>query len=113
MKDVWEILLDSEACDLPISWPEVLSGWTNAGELLEWLKWINDSSNAYWLFYAVDGCSVCECCEAVNVQPEKLEQARATVVRLPAALKCYWISSGRAPRLSNSIASIRQGKRTR
>ena len=57
MKDVWEILLDSEACDLPISWPEVLSGWTNAGELLEWLKWSNDSSNAYWLFYAVDGCS--------------------------------------------------------
>jgi hypothetical protein len=38
MKNVWEILLDSEACDLPISWPEVLSGWTNAGELLEWLK---------------------------------------------------------------------------
>ena len=30
MKVISEILLDSEAWDLPISWPEVLSGWRDA-----------------------------------------------------------------------------------
>jgi hypothetical protein len=32
MQVVSEILLDSEACDLSISWLDVLSGWRNARE---------------------------------------------------------------------------------
>ena len=31
MKVISEILLDSEAWDLPISWPEVVSGWRVPG----------------------------------------------------------------------------------
>ena len=58
MKVISEILLDSEAWDLPISWPEVLSGWRDAKKLLDCLESIKDSSGAYSLFNAVDGCSV-------------------------------------------------------
>lgn len=98
MKVICEILLDSQACDLPISWPKVLSGWTNAEKLLNCLESIDDFSSAYRLFYALDGCSVefwggCDC---VRVQKKKLEQALETVVRLSDALKSYWISSGKA-----------------
>jgi hypothetical protein len=98
MKVICEILLDSQACDLPISWPKVLSGWTNAEKLLNWLESFDDSSVAYRLFYALDGCSVqfrggCDC---VWVQKKKLEQALETTVRLSDALKSYWISSGKA-----------------
>jgi hypothetical protein len=66
MKVICEILLDSQACDLPISWPKVLSGSTNAGKLLNCLESSDDPFGAYRLFYAVDGCSVifwggCDC----------------------------------------------------
>jgi hypothetical protein len=96
MKVICEIILDSQACDLPISWPEVLSGWTKAGELLDCLESIDDPSDAYRLFDAVDGCWVCECCVAVYVQAKKLQQALDTTVKLSDALKSYWISSGKA-----------------
>jgi hypothetical protein len=108
MQVVSEILLDSEICDLPISWPEVLSGWKNAGKLLERLESIDDSSGAYQLFDAIDGCTVdfenwggdspgrSGCWISVFVLPEKQERALATVVRLADALKTYWLSSGKA-----------------
>ena len=98
MKVISDILLDSEACDLPISWPEVLSGWTNARKLLNCLKSIDDPSDTYRLFYAVDGCSVIFWggCDCVWVQKKKLQQALDTLVTLSDALKSYWISSGKA-----------------
>ena len=52
MKVISEILLDSEAWDLPISWPEVLFGWRHAGKLLDCLEAIQDASGAYSLFNA-------------------------------------------------------------
>jgi hypothetical protein len=108
MKVISEILLDSEAWDLPISWPEVLSGWRDDRKLLECLESIHGSSDAYNLFNAVDGCSVDHeswggdspgrsgCWISVCVRPEKHEQALETVVRLSDALRSYWISSGKA-----------------
>ena len=108
MKVISEILLDSEAWDLPISWPEVLSGWRDDRKLLECLESIHGSSDAYNLFNAVDGCSVDNeswggdspgrsgCWISVFVRPEKHEQALETVVRLSDALRSYWISSGKA-----------------
>jgi hypothetical protein len=98
MKVISDILLDSEACDLPISWPEVLSGWPNAGKLLKCLEGIHHSRNAYWLFDAVDGCLVNSFggADCVWVQNKKLQQASDTIVTLSDALKSYWISSGKA-----------------
>jgi hypothetical protein len=110
MKVICEILLDSQACDLPISWPKVLSGCdaglvnqassqgTNARKLLNCLKSIDDPSDTYRLFYAVDGCSVIFWggCDCVWVQKKKLQQALDTLVTLSDALKSYWISSGKA-----------------
>ena len=108
MQVIREILLDSEACDLPISWPKVLSGWRNAGKLLKCLESVEDASSAYHLFNTIDGCSVdyenwggdspgrSGCWISVFAEPEELEQALATVVRLADALKTYWISSGKA-----------------
>jgi hypothetical protein len=52
------ILLKSESWNLPIFWPEMLSGWKNVSKLLNCLESIDDSSSAYNLFYAVDGCSI-------------------------------------------------------
>ena len=104
MKVIREILLDSEAWDLPISWPEVLSGWKDTGKLLDRLKLIDDSSSAYSLFDAIDGCSVDHESwggdspgrSGVHVRPEKHAPALETVVRLSEALRNYWISSGKA-----------------
>ena len=108
MKVISEILLDSEAWDLPISWPEVLSGWRDARKLLDCLESIKSSCSAYNLFDAIDGCSVDSeswggdspgrsgCWISVFVRPEKLDQALETVVRLSDALRSYWISSGKA-----------------
>ena len=108
MKVISEILLDSEAWDLPNSWPEVLFGWRDAGKLLNCLEAIQGSSDAYSLFNAVEGCSVDHeswggdspgrsgCWISVFVRPEKHEQALETVVRLSDALRSYWISSGKA-----------------
>ena len=108
MKVISEILLDSEAWDLPISWPEVLSRLEGAGKLLDCLESIDSSVSAYKPFDAVEGCSVDHeswggdspgrsgCWISVFVRPEKHEQARETVLKLSDALRSYWIASGKA-----------------
>ena len=108
MEVIWRILFDSQAQHLPLSWSKVLSGWTNAAKLLHCLESIDDLSDAYTLFSAIDGCSVVhescngdltgtrKCCVSVFVQANKLQQALETVMRLSDALKTYWISSGKA-----------------
>jgi hypothetical protein len=110
MKVIREILLDSEAWDLPIAWPEVLSGWQGSGKLLECLESIQCSSEAYSLFNAVDGCTVDHeswggdspgrsgCWVSIYVPPDKHQQAKDTIVRLSEALSSYWISSENAAR---------------
>jgi hypothetical protein len=97
MKVICEILLDSQACDLPISWPKVLSGWNNAGKLLNCLESIDDPNGVYRVFNAIDGCSVAFFggCDCVLVQKKKLQQALDTLVTLSDALNSYWISSGK------------------
>jgi hypothetical protein len=92
----------------PISWPQVLSGWKNAGKLLDELESMDSSGYVYKLFYAIEGCSINRSpwggdapgrsgvWISVFVDSTKLEQALATVVKLSEALTKYWISSGKA-----------------
>jgi hypothetical protein len=125
MKIIREILLDSEAWDLSIAWPEVLSGWKDSGKLLKCLESIEGSSDAYRLFNEVDGCSVDHeswggdspgrsgCWVSVHVRPDKRERALETVVRLSDALKSYWISSGKAAAAEKSWRDHEAKKKSR
>jgi len=106
---ICEILLDSQACELPISWPKVLADSSNgelltclesinAEKLVNCLESINDSMDAHMIFYAVAGCWVQSFggCYCVWVEKKKLDQALQTIAWLSDALTSYWITSGKA-----------------
>jgi hypothetical protein len=105
---ITDIMQKSEEWSLPISWPQVLSDWENADNLLKTLESINSSCFVYELFEAIEGCSIKRApwggdspgrsgvWKSVFVVSTELDQALATVVKLADALKEYWISSGNA-----------------
>jgi hypothetical protein len=105
MATITDIVRKSDNYQLPISWPEVLSGWEDAGGLLETLESIDSSCSVYELFYAIEGCSIDRTpwggdspgrsgvWKSVFVVSTELEQALATVVKLSDALTKYWIKA--------------------
>ena len=58
LKVISEILLDTDAWDLPISWPRFCPAGRMPGNCWTALNQLYSSSGAYKLFDAVEGCSV-------------------------------------------------------